>query len=713
MTRLLKWSAGILAGIIILAVIAVVVVIYNTDFNSFKTKLSQAVYDATGRELIINSDVDVGIGLSPSLVMSDINFMNADWGTRKEMVKVGRFEVKVSLLPLIKGNIEVNRFILKDPDILIETDKNGNTNLEFKPGDKTAAVKKEPSERESKPSDKGNKKVALPGVIINQFEIVNGTLTYRDGKTGKTEVVKLNHLTADIKGLDNPLNFDLSGAYNDYPFEVKGVIGSIKGINDPSMEWPLDISVNAFGVSSEIKGAIKDPLEQKGINIDFNLKIDDWNSLSELAGQDLPVKDAFSVSCSVVDNSIKSYQVKDLEIVLGKSRIDGYIALNLAGKVPAVDASLSSNELDLRPFMPEDKASEKKPEVNKEKAPAKGNSKIFPSDPLPLDSLKLVDGNFKIRFDKIIMPQTVISNFVTDTSLKNGALTVKPFKADMGGGSIKLEMALKPKGKRADLYTVMNIKGVEISDVLAEAGVAESAEGAVDADIDIKGSGDSVASIMAGLKGYLRFIMNDGRISNKFIDELDAEYSKGIFRLLNPAKEKKEYTAVRCMVIRLDMVNGIADTTAFVFDTSVMSVIGNGDINLKSETLDISLDPTTKGEVAGYDLKLGELTQPFKLGGTLSEPSLKVDKAKTITSIGKALGVKAFSDDSGKEKTAPEKGKEVSVCAAALKAAETGVRMTAKKGSQSGSDSSEITTEKLINDVIEDPEKALNNLFGK
>ena len=41
------------------------------------------------------------------------------------MVKVGRFEVKVSLLPLLSGNIEVNRFILKDSDILIETDKNG------------------------------------------------------------------------------------------------------------------------------------------------------------------------------------------------------------------------------------------------------------------------------------------------------------------------------------------------------------------------------------------------------------------------------------------------------------------------------------------------------------------------------------------------------------------------------------------------------------
>ena len=381
------------------------------------------------------------------------------------------------------------------------------TNLEFKTGNKTVAVKKEASSKEGKPSSGEDKKVTLPGIIVNEFEILNGTLTYKDGKTGKTEVVKLSHLRAELKGLDDPLTFDLRGAYNKYPFEAAGTTGSIKGINDPSKNWPLEISVNAFGANSNIKGSIKDPMKQNGIDIGFDLKVDDWSKLSEIAGQDLPVKDAFRISCSISDIGPNNYQVKDLKIVLGESRIDGFIGFNLSGKVPFVDMSLTSKELDLRPLMPEDKTSDTKPSGESDKTLKNENKKIFPSDPLPLDSLKLVNGKFKIRFDKVIMPQTVISNFVTDTVLNNGNLTVKPFRAGMGGGDINLELALKPKGKSAELDMLMSAKGVEISDVLKGTGSGEAVEGNVNADIDIMGTGSSVAAIMAGLNGYARIIM--------------------------------------------------------------------------------------------------------------------------------------------------------------------------------------------------------------
>ena len=89
MARLLKRLSMVVGGIIILSVIGIVIVLYTYDFNSFKDKLSKVVYDATGRELIINSDVDLDIGLSPSLVMSDIVFMNADWGDQKRDGKGG------------------------------------------------------------------------------------------------------------------------------------------------------------------------------------------------------------------------------------------------------------------------------------------------------------------------------------------------------------------------------------------------------------------------------------------------------------------------------------------------------------------------------------------------------------------------------------------------------------------------------------------------
>ncbi len=290
---------------------------------------------------------------------------------------------------------------------------------------------------------------------------------------------------------------------------------------------------------------------------------------------------------------------------------------------------------------------------------------------------------------------------------------MKPFRADIGGGSVNLEMGLLSKGSTADLSTVVNVKDIEIADMLKEAGSNDSLEGNINADIDVKGHGNSVASIMAGLNGFTRVIMSDGKIDNKIIDKLGGDMSKNIIRLLNPSIDNKQYTAFKCMVVRFDVVDGIADATAFALDTSMMSVIGEGNVNLKTETLDLSLNPSTKAGVAGYNLNIGELAQPFKLGGTLAKPSLVIDRQKTAIAIGKLIGDKFLSKSSGSSGSTSKKGEEVDVCAAALKAAKTGVKMTVGNGSAAKAKSQQATPQKLLEDVVKDPKKALDSLFGK
>ena len=76
-------------------------------------------------------DIRLDIGFRPALVVEDVSFQNADWGSRPEMVMVKRFEVRVALIPLIGGDIRIKRLILVEPDILIETNAAGESNLKF------------------------------------------------------------------------------------------------------------------------------------------------------------------------------------------------------------------------------------------------------------------------------------------------------------------------------------------------------------------------------------------------------------------------------------------------------------------------------------------------------------------------------------------------------------------------------------------------------
>ncbi|MFC1532167.1 AsmA family protein [Thermodesulfobacteriota bacterium] len=704
MGRILKWVIGIVAALIIVLVVAVYVILSRYDFNDLKPQIAKAAQEATGRELTIGGDIDFKIGFTPSLVLTDIKFQNAPWGSRPEMVKLERFEVQVAILPLIGGNIEIKRFILVSPDILIETDKSGKSNLAFE-SSKKAALKKD----EGKPS---GGMPALPALSFNKLEIRSGKLTYRDGKSGKTTNVNLNLLTASATGVDSPMEFRLKGGFDLAGFDLTGTLGPLESLTDPKKAWPLKISANAFNASVTLDGSVKDVLAQHGIDIGFRIQVQDWTKLSQLAGKPIPIKEPLDISGRVGDTGPKAYKISDLKIALGSNTIGGSVGINLAKETPYMDVILSSKNLDLRSFFPEDKGKEKSEKRVDE--PAQKREKVFPNDPLPLDGLKQVNGDFKIRITKILMPQLVVNNLSVNTTMKDGQLDVKPLKATFGGGALNGSVSLKPRGKVANITTLLKVDGFELGSMLKELGITELIEGSLDVDVNLKGQGTSVASIMAGLNGHTSVIMSQGRINNKYIDLLGGDIGGSVFRLLNPAKEKKDYTAIKCMVSRFDIKTGLADSTALVVDTDRMSVVGEGKIDLKTEKLDLALKPLPKGGVGGFSLSLGELAKPFKLGGTLAKPSLAIDPTQAALALGKTVGGIALFGPVGiaAALVGKSKGGDENPCLAAIEAAKTGVKSSKKKKTVEKKDEPKKPAD-AVKDAIPDVGKALKGLFGR
>ena len=57
-----------------------------------------------------------------------------------------------------------------------------------------------------------------------------------------------------------------------------------------------------------------------------------------------------------------------------------------------------------------------------------------------------------------------------------------------------------------------------------------------------------------------------------------------------------------------------------VFDTKRMSVVSDGEVNLKTEELHLSLEPSPKKGIGKLSLSLAESVKPFKL--SLRSPKL-------------------------------------------------------------------------------------------
>ncbi len=699
-------------GILIIVLAAVLVVVLKSyDFNSLKPKITQAAREATGRELVMGGDISLKIGLTPSLVVEDVSFQNAFWGTRPELAKVERFEVQVELIPLIRKNIVIKRLILIEPDILIETDSSGKSNLYF--GTKKDERRKEPEKESS-----GKDVTGLPALAFNEVNILRGRFTYKDGRSGKAFLIYINKLTAYAASTESPVEIRLVGSYNNEPFEARGEVGQLAALTDTDKVWPLNLRAKVGETTLTTDGAIVDPLTQRGVDIGFSIKGNDLKDIEQLIGTELPIKGHFDISGRAKDISPKAYKISDLRVALADTDIRGYMDLDFAGKRPRLKANLSSKKIDLKPLMP----NRAKKEAEKSSEEEVRRERIFPDDLLQFDVLRNLDADVKIASEELLLPQLAVDDINLNILLDEGQLTVKPIKALLGGGSLESHFSLSPQGKAVRLNTSLKIDHMEVGNMLKQLEVTEILDGNFDIEINLKSYGMSIAEIMANLNGDISTVMGNGRIANKYIDLIGADISSGIFRLFNPGREGGDYTEINCFVMRFDIINGLAESTAFVFDTSQMTVVGDGRIDLRTEKLDISLKPSPKkgaGKSTKVSLSLGELTKPFKLGGTLAKPSLAIDLTQAAISIGKAVGGIALFGPAGIAASLVSKGSgEGNPCLAALEAARTGIKAAEEK-----SEGVDIEAEKTAEDIkesikdatetVKGIEKEFKKLFGK
>ena len=107
-------------------------IVSSYDFNELKPRISRVFWDLTGRELTLSGNIQLKIGYRPALTVEDAHLENVSWGSRPELVKINRLELQVALLPLIRGDIDIRRFILVEPDILLERDNSGRWNIGLK-----------------------------------------------------------------------------------------------------------------------------------------------------------------------------------------------------------------------------------------------------------------------------------------------------------------------------------------------------------------------------------------------------------------------------------------------------------------------------------------------------------------------------------------------------------------------------------------------------
>ncbi|MGM0645236.1 MAG: AsmA family protein [Thermodesulfobacteriota bacterium] len=639
-----KKLIAIFLGGVLLVVGGAVIFLMTYDYNGLKPQIEAAVKKQTGRELTLDGDISLDLGLNPALVVQDASLANAEWGSKPQMAKVGRFELQLALLPLFQRDIQVQRIVLRDTAILVENNTEGVSNLALQAPNATQGGDEAQSAKDSQ-QDSQSQKGQLPGLRLDNVLVETAAVEMRDAQGETVASFTVDRLRLQAQA-DQSIQFDLEGQFNAQAFSVSGTAGALNQALDAQANWPLDVDMQAGEASVQLKGQIRDLFAQRGVTLDLEADLPDTKALQRLLGQEVPVAGPIACSATLTDTAAKQFHVADLALRQGENEITGSADLALDSPL-SVQAELASPRLDVSTIFKKASSSGSEGSATTQEKGGEDSrdaKRIFSDTPLPWEALEKIDAQLHFQADALVVPRLMFSDVVLEASVKNGLLEISQLTAGSGDeGSLTATVVANTRKTPPRVECAATVDSFAIEQVLREKKTESVLQGLVSSDLALNGQGRSIAELMAGLNGQFQLTMGKGRLANAKLEKWGADLGANLFRLLNPAEDKGKFTPINCAVLVVPIDSGMARIQALVVDTPRMQLRGQGEVNLHNETLDIGLDPQPKegvqtGVLGKLSLSLSELAQAVRLGGTLAQPSLTLDKGRAVETLGKGIG---------------------------------------------------------------------------
>ena len=247
--------------LLVAAFAAIAIAVHFLDPRSLAVSLAASVKADTGRELSFG-EVGVRFLPRPALVLSEVRFANAAWGSQPWMAQAGRATADIDVLALLSGRLRIKRIAVTDASVFLETDPDGNGNWVMGSADATAWVE---------------------ALKIDELTLQAFAFTYRDGTTGKVTSVQLD--SARIAGsAPHPIHLSARGTFDGKSVDAAGTIGALTALiaNEPA--YPVDLEGKVGAASVSVHGTIDKPLGLGGFKLALRAQAPELAELAALFG---------------------------------------------------------------------------------------------------------------------------------------------------------------------------------------------------------------------------------------------------------------------------------------------------------------------------------------------------------------------------------------------------------------------------------------------
>ena len=619
MKAFLKWGAIIVGCLVVVIIAALVLIPMFVDVAKYKPILESKVTAATGRPFSVGDDLSLSLFPWAGVSFSDLRLGNPAGFSEKEFVTVKSFEVRVKLLPLLSKDVQIKRFVLNEPHIVLVKNKKGFENwAQPKPAAKDIAEEKT-APTESAPGGLG---IPLSALTAENISINNGSAIWIDHTTDtRKEITDIGLILKDVS-LNRPVKLIFTAQLDQKPISLEGTVGPV-GAGLKEGKIALDLSLKALKqLALNLKGNLENPAISPGVDLDIELaEFSPRMLLSEL-GLEFPVAttDPTAISRLAFKAHIKA-DAKKLSLTNGNMELD-QSKLNFSAAAseftrPNLKFDIALDQINLDRYMPP-----KSEEPANEKTSASTEPVKKKTDYAPLRRL-ILDGSLKIA--QFTINNAKIEDAVLQIKAKDGVFNLDPVKLRMYQGNAAGKAVLNVAKDTPRSNINMRLKNIQIGPLLQDVMEKDFLVGATNADINLAMAGDDPEKIKKTLNGKGELQFNDGAIVG--IDLSAMARNVGAAFGLAKKGEERPRTDFTELLVPFTIKNGVANTPQSSIKSPFIRINAVGTADLVKETLDFRVDPqavaTIKGQ--GDEAKRSGIMVPVLVSGTFSKPKFRPD----------------------------------------------------------------------------------------
>ncbi len=702
----------IIVGLVIAGIVALAVLLpLYFDPNDFKEEIAQAAEDKTGRKLALKGDIGLSVFPWLGVELGETSLSNAAGFGEQPFAEFRSAAVRLQLMPLLRGDIEVGRVTLDGLRLRLAKNAQGVNNWQdmqahMAKQDKADADKPKPEDKE--PSRFQVKSLQVAGVEIN-----DAALYWSDAQAGtNTKLESLNLETGTlVPGKPAPVEMDFVIALAEP--NVTGQVSAKAQVNvDVEKEryaaegLTLEVTAIGEGVPNgkqtiSLSGDARADLAAQTLslpNLVLNAaggkltgSVDAKQILNapvlsgSLAGNNLSPRDIMqtlgmevpkTADSSVLsaaslnvkfDGPLDNLQIKPIAAKLDDTSISGSASLRRSSPL-VIGFDLNVDAMDMDRYLPPvDKPKAKDSGGTKSAPPSEG--KVAKTDKdrgeinnteIPVDVLKSLNLDGKLRIKQLTVKGMKMDNVALDVGSRNGRLEIKPLDAALYKGNADIRAVVDASTARPSYSLKTNIRSVQSGALLKDLMGDDKLSGLANVALNLTSSGKTVGSVRQALNGTVDVEFLEGKIKGFNLGQMlraaHARY-KG-----EPAPPPEpQVTDFAALTLNGAIQNGVMTRSDLNFRSPLFRVIGEGKLDLVKEGIDylakVSVVDTLAGQ-GGKDLEeLKGITIPVRLTGDLFAPNYKIDLGGMLEAKAKAK-VDAVKTEQKEKLRAKKKARE-------------------------------------------------------